>query len=102
MAAKKVKPAVELKGASQPLDAEGVLLLNAEVKERHEWYSLFGGKAPAKQADTGKYTDDQQRQSGRHEASKRALVVYVGGDDFRHTCKLIGYRPEMRRGRTLA
>ena len=76
--------------------------MNSEIGERHEWYALFGGKAPYKDPDTGKYTDPQQAQSNRHEASKTALKVFVGGEDFRATCKLIGYRPEMRRGRPLA
>ena len=102
MTAKKVKPNTELRGGTFPLSNEGVELLNDEIEQRHEWYLLFGGKAPFKQPATGKYTPEEQAQSKRHEAAKRRLVIFVSAIDFRDMARLIGYSPEYRKGRPLA
>ena len=80
---------VKLSGATLPLDPPGIVLLNTEVEARKVWYAGFTTGTPRKP-----YSTPQRAALTALENAKRALVTYTGGDNFKLTCKLIGYSPQ--------
>lgn len=88
-AEKAVTALVPLSGGTHPLDLTGIVLLNTEVETRKAWYASHPSGTPHKP-----YTPAQHSASRSHEEAKRALVTHTGGDNFKLTCKAIGYSPQ--------
>ena len=86
------KASVKLNGGTVKLTAEGIVLLNAEVDGRAEWYAHFGGGAPRKV--DGKYTPQQSASLRALEKCKAALVLHVGAANFKEMARLVGYAPQ--------
>ena len=86
---KTVTALVPLSGGTHPLDLTGVVLLNTEVETRKAWYASFPSGTPRKP-----YTSAQHSFLTAMEASKRALVIHVGQDNFKLTCRALGYHPQ--------
>ena len=86
---KAVTALVPLSGGTHPLDLPGIVLLNTEVQTRKAWYASFPSGTPHKP-----YSPAQHSFLTTMEAAKRALVIHVGQDNFKLTCRALGYHPQ--------
>ena len=87
--AKAVKASVPLTGGRFTLDQAGIIILNAEVIARRDWYAGHPTGTPRKPYNTA------QRSAERTlESCKAALVRHVGEKDFTQTKMAVGYSPQ--------